>query len=421
MSPPPFFALLGDLNFRHHTRNNHEHFQDWLRRNAVDALLDGQQEIPTFTSSSGGHRSTIDYIFLSPTLANHISNRRWLYSCGFSDHDLLSIDLQPPGETPRGKGVWQCNKFHIRQPEFAPILKQALDHLFSRPFQDTDAEAWERVKKRVKSVCISYSSAAKQRDNNALDLLHERRQDWILQEAVALGTNDPNLPDIQAEVRLIEQELDQLTGEHLEQLAFRSGLQWIEKGERSTQYFHRAIKQRRQKRSIPALTRPAEPDVELKGQEMRDYARSFYSELYTPEEHPEAAAAMDHVLSPLQHGPRVTVEENTSILLPLTMEDLWNMMDYAPRGRAPGDDGLPFELYPLLFEHGPTALLFLRLINKALLTGEFPPSWYRTVMILLHKKGDPQRLANWRPLSLINCDAKIFTKVIANRLNGILP
>ena len=163
ISPPPFFTLVGDLNFRHHSRNNHPNFQDWLRRNVMDALLDGQQELPTFTHAAGGYRSTIDYIFLSPTLANHTSNKRLLYSCGFSDHDLLSVDLRPPGGTPRGKGVWRCNKFHIRQPEFAPILKQALDHLFARPFRGTDGEAWERVKKRVKSTCISYSSAAKQR------------------------------------------------------------------------------------------------------------------------------------------------------------------------------------------------------------------------------------------------------------------
>jgi len=154
---------------------------------------------------------------------------------------------------------------------------------------------------------------------------------------------------------------------------------------------------------------------------MRDYARSFYSELYTPEKHPDATAAIDQILLPIQNRPHVTAAENAGILLPLTMDDLWDLLNHTSKGRAAGDDGLPFEIYPLLFEHDPTAHLFLRLFNKALLTGEYPPSWYRTVMILLHKKGDPQRLANWRPLSLINCDAKLFAKVLANRLNGILP
>ena len=37
-------------------------------------------------------------------------------------------------------------------------------------------------------------------------------------------------------------------------------------------------------------------------------------------------------------------------------------------------------------------------------------------MILLYKKNDPEELKNWRPLSLINSDAKLFTKWIANQL-----
>jgi hypothetical protein len=37
-------------------------------------------------------------------------------------------------------------------------------------------------------------------------------------------------------------------------------------------------------------------------------------------------------------------------------------------------------------------------------------------MILLYKKGDPSRLARGRPLSLINSDAKIFTKILTLRI-----
>ena len=40
-------------------------------------------------------------------------------------------------------------------------------------------------------------------------------------------------------------------------------------------------------------------------------------------------------------------------------------------------------------------------------------------MVLLFKKGEPLSLKNWRPLSLINTDAKLFTKLLTNRIKDV--
>lgn len=42
-------------------------------------------------------------------------------------------------------------------------------------------------------------------------------------------------------------------------------------------------------------------------------------------------------------------------------------------------------------------------------------------MVLLYKEGDLQLLSSWRLFSLINTDAKLFTKMLANRFNIVLP
>lgn len=60
--------------------------------------------------------------------------------------------------------------------------------------------------------------------------------------------------------------------------------------------------------------------------------------------------------------------------------------------------------------------LMMEVMNDALQNGSFPPSWCKTVMILLYKKGEALRLANWRPLSLINMDTKLFTKILTQQL-----
>ena len=44
------------------------------------------------------------------------------------------------------------------------------------------------------------------------------------------------------------------------------------------------------------------------------------------------------------------------------------------------------------------------------------------LLSLIDKPGkDPYILTSWRPLPLLNCDYKIFAKVIANRMQLVLP
>ncbi|KAG1411345.1 hypothetical protein G6F58_008601 [Rhizopus delemar] len=51
----------------------------------------------------------------------------------------------------------------------------------------------------------------------------------------------------------------------------------------------------------------------------------------------------------------------------------------------------------------------------------FPATWQRSVVVLLPKSGDRTQLKNWRPISLICADSKIFTRLIATRVNRLLP
>ena len=85
------------------------------------------------------------------------------------------------------------------------------------------------------------------------------------------------------------------------------------------------------------------------------------------------------------------------------------------KNNSPVLDGIPFEVYCLLFEKVPAFQKHLvSLFNDVLHLVIMPTSWKLTKLVLLFKKGDPLLLKNWRPLSLINADAKLFTKILAN-------
>ena len=86
-------------------------------------------------------------------------------------------------------------------------------------------------------------------------------------------------------------------------------------------------------------------------------------------------------------------------------------------GKAPGDDGLTVGFYKCFWSILAPALL--RCFDEAIREGCLSTSQKRSVIKLLLKKGkDPLDIKNFRPISLINTDAKIFSKIAANRLRA---
>ncbi|KAG2235122.1 hypothetical protein INT48_006503 [Thamnidium elegans] len=68
----------------------------------------------------------------------------------------------------------------------------------------------------------------------------------------------------------------------------------------------------------------------------------------------------------------------------------------------------------MLFQIKALQPLIKEVYNQALLDDVSPKSWKDIRVRLLPKKGDLTELKNWRPISLINCDAKIFTRIMKN-------
>ena len=53
-------------------------------------------------------------------------------------------------------------------------------------------------------------------------------------------------------------------------------------------------------------------------------------------------------------------------------------------------------------------------------SGEPPDSWKKTLLTLFHKKGDVKMPDNYRPIALLPIMYKVFTKLLASRMDVVL-
>ena len=103
----------------------------------------------------------------------------------------------------------------------------------------------------------------------------------------------------------------------------------------------------------------------------------------------------------------------------ITAEECAKVLQSFQLNKAPGNDGIPVEFYikfwPIISE------LFINCANECFSTGEMSCSQKQAVITLIEKGKDRSFLENWRPISLVNVDAKIISKVLATRIKNVLP
>ena len=88
------------------------------------------------------------------------------------------------------------------------------------------------------------------------------------------------------------------------------------------------------------------------------------------------------------------------------------------RGKSPGPDLLTAEFY-ITFEDLVAADL-AAVLTEAHSRHRLPHTTKQGIIKVLYKKGDPREVRNYRPLTMLNTDYKILTKLLALRIAGVL-
>ena len=418
-------VLAGDLNLvmnkESDSINRVDSAQERISRDLITnnlAVLDmfdvfrQLHKLGGYTWSRGNKYSRLDYVIVTTDLAKHCHEAKVDWTFDRSDHAAVKVKLRLPNACQRGPGLSKVNADVLMKPQVRNEFLDKIKHMLNETPSNWDPNKQLEFLKVITRSTLSEIVGREKR-------IEAIEYDSLCEQLNRLKNNHSNnlkgghcVRGIEEAISELQQEIDSQLNKKAEAIAMKAKCKWFDEGEKSNKYFLNLLKRRKSETVLSELSNGNQ--TAQSQSEIEDLVVKFYGQLYEIDD-----SLKDDFNSFFPELPQLDDDDRQMLDERITLDELKETLKGCSES-APGPDGIPYLVYKTCWEvYGPIILNSWNFCKEKGILHDFNST--STIMLIPKEGKDPKQIGNWHPITLTNCDLKIFTKTLSNRVAKVLP
>lgn len=378
------------------------------------------------------HQNIRDYTFYSPVHATYsrldlfFVEHRYVEevegtSIGpmtFSDHAPVSLQIKLSKHETRSSS-WILNEDLLHDEKIDKLIKEELEFYFKVNTAEETSETmvWEAHKAYIRGIMIKAGVEKKRSQGETFRVLQE--------EIIKLEQHHKKKGDSETLAKLFRSR------EAIRQLIEqenRKKYNLVKKeryvgSNRPGRLLAKILSKKKNNKYIDKI-RSRTNEIQYRDPDIARTFQEFYSELYsinrnvTPKEREQKQAKIKNYLSEVGMT-KLSENEHTTLESPITEIEVRKAIRETQVGKSPGPDGLTVLYYKKYQDYLiPKLCAYMNDIGDK---GEMSREALAANITVIQKEDkDATVCSNYRPISLLNVDTKLFAKVIASRMKQVI-